>query len=489
MALNGISRLLPLFALTIALPALGQSVDSAVRWDGIALKPAILLAAADTGAEQGTASQAPAETAPADSYLGARGSSGLFGGSDSSGSPGQQSATAGYELRGTSAAGFPGSASPLTETGRGAPIVFENGIAVRPSLLFGVLHNDNLLSSPSSVPAVSSTGYNMVAGAVAEITTPAGRYSLNYSGNFARYTSSSADNYNHNNLSLGGDNTFAFTNRVRVGWNAVLNQGSDPRGSTDRPLSTGPDLWHSSTVNGLFSYGAAQATGRLELAASLGEKRYTSNRLYTAAADTDTTGLGGRFLYRVMPKTTMVFEIQNTHVAYIDDVYSLDNTTRQYNVGVTWLATAATTGSFMVGGTTKRFSASNQPDYSGATWTGTIRWSPLTYSIVDIVTSKSTADSTGGLGSYTVNTNFNVAWNHNWTSYISSRVAVGQLTSDYVGFNRKDDSKIYDLGYFYALSRRLRAGLDWTLTDRSSTPNPLFAFKRNVVMLSIEGTL
>jgi len=51
-----------------------------------------------------------------------------------------------------------------------------------------------------------------------------------------------------------------------------------------------------------------------------------------------------------------------------------------------------------------------------------------------------------------------------------------------------DTTRSYGLGFFHELSRAVRAGLDWTYTDRNSTQD-IFDFKRNILMLSIEGTL
>ncbi len=502
MASIGSARMLIIFAAIVSLPALGQSARPNVRWDGLALKPTFVLAAADTGGsgdgstaaaadQDKKTSQPPTEPPAADNFFGIRGSTGLFGGSDPSSSLGQQAATAGYELRGSGgdAASYPGSAMPLTGAGRGAAIVFDNGIYLYPSLFAGIGHNDNLLSGPATAALVSSSVLNLVPGVVAEMKTHGDRYTLSYLGNYSRYASSSIDDYDHHDLFLAGDNT--FTNRTHLGWKVGYLNNSDPRGATDRPSlpGAGPDLWHSSNVSGTFAYGAAQATGRLELETSLQDKRYLTNRLYTASSDADIAMVSGRFFYRVMPKTSLVFEVRNTHYYYIQDTLSNDNTERRYYVGVTWQATAATSGTFKVGRLNTDFTAVNHADYSGASWEGGIRWSPLTYSTVDFTTSKSTANTTSaGSGSYVLNTSTNVMWNHKWASYIASRVSLGLLTSDYVGANRKDDTKTYGLGFFHDLNRRLRAGFDWTLTDRSSVQN-IYEFKRNVVMFSLEGTL
>ncbi len=92
---------------------------------------------------------------------------------------------------------------PLTGAGRGAAIVFDNGIYLYPSLFAGIGHNDNLLSGPATAALVSSSVLNLVPGVVAEMKTHGDRYTLSYLGNYSRYASSSIDDYDHHDLRGG----------------------------------------------------------------------------------------------------------------------------------------------------------------------------------------------------------------------------------------------------------------------------------------------
>jgi len=483
-------RALLLSRVILAQPTLAQSNRPDASWDEAPLKASFLLAAADTGAAGDTStsdqgkksSEAPSETAPAGGFFGG-GAAGLFGGSDTSSSLGQQSATAGYELRGSGAAAAPGGTNILTAPVRGAAVTFENGVFVYPSLFAGIGHNDNVLSQASN--PVSSTLYNVVPGAIAELKTHGDRYTVSYVGNFTRYASSADDNYDHHDLFLAGDNY--FTSRALLGWSVGYMNSSDPRGATDRAISTEPDMWHASVTHGLFAYGAEKATGKVELEGTYQDKRYITNRTTTVGSDVNLTTLSGRFFYRVMPKTSMVFEIRNTRADYIQSISTNDNTERRYYVGATWEATAATPGTFKLGRATKNFTDPAHQDFSGSSWEGTVRWAPLTYSTLDIITSKGTSDSTG-VGAYVLNTGTTLVWNHKWATYIASKVTAGTLRSDFAGADRLDNTKTYGLGFSHELSRTLRAAADWTYTDRNSNQDT-FDFKRNVLMFSIEGTL
>jgi hypothetical protein len=181
-----------------------------------------------------------------------------------------------------------------------------------------------------------------------------------------------------------------------------------------------------------------------------------------------------------------VMEVRQTNSDYIADTSTNDNTDRRYLVGLTWDATAKTSGTFKVGQQQKDF-ADVRPRAWGTSWEGAVRWSPLTYSVWDLVTSKSAADSTG-YGDYVVNTAATVMWNHQWANAISSRVSLGGVQSDYAATTRADTTRNYGLGFFYNIARTVRAGVDFTRTDRSSTLS-IYEFTRNVTMLSLEATL
>ncbi len=56
--------------------------------------------------------------------------------------------------------------------------------------------------------------------------------------------------------------------------------------------------------------------GRLEFDAFQNSKQYQNNRDSTRTADVDSRELGFRFLYRVMPKTQLVFDVRDTNFDY-----------------------------------------------------------------------------------------------------------------------------------------------------------------------------
>lgn len=410
----------------------------------------------------------------------------FFGGADTGSSIGQQSVTTGYELGGS---GVAGGRTPvqenaiMTSPAKGRPIRFDNGIFIYPSAMIGLGRNNNVLGTNTNQR--SSEFVVLRPELVTELKTHGDRYTLSYLGNYAHYTSAASDDFNHHEFWAAGDNY--FTSRARLGWGVGYIEKTDPRGSTDRASSQEPDRWHAPIVRALGIYGAQGAIGRVEGETSFMRKRYDNNRNTTVQSDVDLTTASGRFFYRFMPRTSLVLEARNTWANYVSPLSTSDNTDTRLYAGVTWEATAKTTGSIKVGQAHKNFNDGSRKDATMGSWEGGLRWSPLTYSQFDLQSSRAPADSTG-IGNYVVNSGTTLVWNHKWASYISSRANLGLLKSQYSGDVREDSTRNYGLGFFHEVGYRARVGLDWNRTDRNSNQDT-YDFKRDVMMATLEVVL
>ena len=371
----------------------------------------------------------------------------------------------------------------LTEPVSGVPVRFENGVFVFPTAVVGLGHNDNVIGVAAG--KISSLITSIQPRVVAEVKKSGDRYTLTYNGNLTQYASSSADNLSSHEFTLAGDNYFSA--RSRLGWSAAYISNADPRGTTDRVQSAEPDRWHAPVLQGLYIYGAKGAQGRFEVDGSLQAKRYDNNRLFTVASDVDIQAVAGRFFWRVMPKTSAVFELRHITSDYKLATSLNDNRDTRVLVGLEWDAAAKTTGSFKIGHQSKNFDSSVMKDASAATYEGAIKWSPLTYSVVEATIGRAAADSTG-VGDYTTNTSANLAWTHKWKSYLTSRVTAGTIKSDFANASRSDTQRYIGVGVFYELNRNFRAGLELANTRRSSNLS-IYDFTRNTTFLSLEGTL
>jgi len=302
-----------------------------------------------------------------------------------------------------------------------------------------------------------------------------------------RFSNSSADNYGDSVLNANGN--FVFTGRAALKVRAEHRFGHDPRGSTDRVGAATPDEYLNQGVGGVFSYGAPGAQGRIEVDGSTFSREYQNNRTTTAQADRDTNTLGGTFFWRVAPKTELLFSAQQSDIDYDLSTSTQDSTERRYIVGAKWEATALTTGIFRIGRQTKKFDSGGRTDFSGSAWDAAVRWSPLTYSVFDFTTSKSTGEATG-TGDLLLTSGYGVTWNHAWNSRFSSAVNGSWKKDEFLGTGGGREDKTGALGakLTYQMQRWLRFSGEYVRTDRDSNNNT-FEYKKNLWMFTVGATL
>ncbi len=307
-----------------------------------------------------------------------------------------------YSLSGS---GFTGqrSAQEVIKTApvpaNGAPIKTNGGVFYYPSAFAGIGYNDNVLGTATN--KTHSSFINVSPEIVAEMKNHGDRYTASFSGNVTDYFSSHDDNYANYEAWLAGDNY--FSQRARTGWKLGYITGTDARGSTQRAIANRPDHWSAPSFDGTFIYGAPSAAGRVEGDLKYLSKRYDNNRAQTSVADLNQAEAAGRFYYRIGTRSMLLAEVRDTEYHYTSPQPNDSNTERRYYVGLTWEATAATTGTVKVGRMTKDFTDSSRQGFSGGSWEAGVRWLPVDRSAVDFQSSKATADPVG-YGNYQINT-------------------------------------------------------------------------------------
>ena len=380
------------------------------------------------------------------------------------------------------ATGFESGGVPAGATYAPRAVRVADGVNVTPTLGVSYGTNDNVDLSPSA-RARSSNVLTLTPRVVANTAYKADRYSVGYQGEIIRFQSSSRDNANNHELAATALNV--LDTRLSVNSRLALLDRYDSVGTTDRTNISGtPDHWRG--VNGavLVRYGAPGARGRLEAELGAFDKRYQNNRATTADADNLSTNFAARFATRVAPKTTALVEYRHTRFDYKRDVQNLDGTEQRLLVGAEWEATALTSGSFKVGYLDKRYKAV-RPGFGGLTWEGGLRWMPLTYSTVELTTGRSASDPTGNVTDYVKSAFIGARWTHQWSSYVSTRVAYTHNNSDYVGTTRADKTDTLGLEVNYDFRRWMRLGAAYEYSRRDSKDNN-FDYDRNLFSLFAE---
>jgi hypothetical protein len=363
-----------------------------------------------------------------------------------------------------------------------------------PEIEVGIKRDSNIALQPDATKR-ADTITSIKPGVRLEAKQGANVYDIGYRGEYLRYNQQTTDNIENHDFSANANMTFDARNNLKL--RLTYSERFDPRGSLNFIVTPTPNEYHQSGFSGLYTYGAEDAQGRLELQGGYTTKSYVSNRAVTAPLDQDRTDMGGTFLWRVQPKTYATFTLRQSDYHYTNPGSTLDSKDLFYLVGARWDATAATSGRFSVGRQTKKFESpgtnAGRGNFSGTAWEGGVNWKPLSYSSVDFSTKRATTDSTG-LGDFGVNQANQAVWTHAWTSSISSILTGGYTTDRFsrsaiagVG-ERSDKTTTVGLRVNYAIQRWLKAGAEYVNTDRNSNDNTA-DYKRNTLMFFLAATL
>ena len=344
-----------------------------------------------------------------------------------------------------------------------------------PYVGFGAGYDSNVLLSKnnerSSKFGVLSPGFRV------DARSPHSVLQLDQQWQIGRYADSHNDDYNDNSTHASADVAFNQRTFGRAGFDYI--SGHDPRGSTDRAISPKPDEYKVFSPNATFAFGAPGAQGRVETYYSFARKRYDNNRSVTIFSDRDTSEYGAAFYMRVGPKTYGLVEARQTDIDY-KVANANSGRERRFYGGVSWEATALTTGTLKVGQLKREFDGP-VPSQTATSWEGYVTWAPRTYSTFQLLTSRQTSESTG-LGHFILTEAWQLSWNHQWTNVWQTGVSGRWQRDEYQGFDRRDDTSVLGLRVGYKARRWLTLGAEYTYTKRDSNLN--FDYDKNFYLLT-----
>ena len=367
------------------------------------------------------------------------------------------------------------------EAARGGIQVGDSPLYLMPYFGFAVGRDDNLFFS--NVNEKSSTVLVFSPGLTLDVRGRNSAFQLRYQGQAGRYPQSDADNYVDHTARAVFDVAFDRRNFLRVGVDAIRSH--DPRGSTDRAVAGRPDIYHQVTPHATYAFGTPGAPGRVEVYASDLTRRYQNNRGTTQVSDRDVTEYGGAVYVRLAPKTYALAEVRNTDIDYRLPSVPLSGEERRYYGGISWDATAATTGTLKAGRLERKFDSGGED--TASSWEGIVSWSPRTYSQFDLYTSRQTNESTG-VGRFILSSIGGLAWNHAWSSVLSTGVDLKFQKDNYRGFDRRDELRTVGLRAGYKFRRWLTLGAEYTYTNRDSNIQT-FDYDRNLYLLTATASM
>lgn len=263
------------------------------------------------------------------------------------------------------------------------------------------------------------------------------------------------------------------------------SHGHDPIGTgasegfVDGKLQDEPDEFSQTDGDFKYTYGAKGARGKIVLRDIYLNKEYTNNRETTARLDRTDNELRATTYLRVMPKTTALLEVREKSIDYLKPFRAgsgmMDSDETRIYAGAEWEATAKTTGSVRVGHMEKDFREKHGivapvDDYDAPSWETSITWQPLSYSGFTLDLERGPTEASTG-NTFIDRTDTRLTWQHDWTSYMSSRIFARRYSDEYAGTARTDDVEGMGAGLSYALNKWVDLSADYVYEDKNSTFN------------------
>jgi len=368
----------------------------------------------------------------------------------------------------------------------------EDGSWLEPEIGIELRHDDNIYRSATDEQTSLITVLSPAL--LASFAPSKHTIELEYDGEFGSYAESSPDDYDDHEfragayLALGQRSLLDFIGSYE---DSHQNRGtglSEGCGPDCDQLLDEPDEYERAQFLGRFTYGATGTRGRLVFEAGLRELEYTNHRDRTRFFDRDDKYGGAIFYYRIMPNTSLLLDLRATEFEYPHDRVlqpSLDSTEYRYLLGATWAVTGKTTGTVKVGYVEKRYTDDTRPGFSGPSWEVDIRWSPRSYSHFDLSTRRYPSEITSLTGDVIDNTTYSVAWSHDWSERVMTRLGTSFWDQEFRG---SAQGRLQELNeYGVTLAYEMRRWLTWefgvAVSSRDSNIDR-FDFDGTIVRLS-----
>ena len=317
----------------------------------------------------------------------------------------------------------------------------------------------------------------------------ASEYRLSLANEAAKFEGSSEDNYSDMFLEFTAD--IVLTSKHRVGVDLGIADTHQARGG-GFSIGSG-NLQQEVDTYSQADYGVSYRYGRDEAKAQLGfyylvqqvdfDARFDGDGIdLTRIRDRQTDTIGATLSYEIGAKTDLVVDLNQQELDY--DVESgFGNTVDSLLVGVSWDATAKTSGRIQVGTQSRDLTSGGSEDSS--IWQVRLDWTPNNNSTFQMTSSKSSEASIGIGNSRDIVATY-LSWILEWTSEWQSNVTYGIEETDFIGTNIDLDNTVISVNFEYEMNDMLTANIFFTDTNRDTTDvSNDFIFDQTVYGISI----
>ena len=335
-------------------------------------------------------------------------------------------------------------------------IITESGVKITPTIQTGFSSNNNFFSTPEDEK--SRLIWTFEPNLKAAIEDGPDSYKLDIGTHSALHNKDSLDNYTQVNIGTAIHKEFTSKQRLDMKGNIDWLYEKRGRGLTE---GLGDDIdelvkYQLKNASARYEYGAQSAKALIAFEGGYFSKEYQNFRELSQYRDYDKYLVGITGYYNTQAATRMFIEAKQENYRY--DVLASSGVTRDSNDlkilgGIQWDASAITSGTFKLGYQNKDFEANERESFSGLSWEASVSWKPLSYSTLQLRTSRSAKDPLVQ-GDYIKESLYGVDWSHDWSNKLSSLARVSYMNEQYTGnIGREDKTKNLRFGISYMANK------------------------------------
>jgi hypothetical protein len=356
---------------------------------------------------------------------------------------------------------------------------FENGLTFTPYLQTSERYDDNFREVERHAESSWITGLTPSFNLASDHGKRA--FKLSYKADSDTFHSSPKDN--NTDQYLDGTARFEFNARNRLKLESGYKKVEDTA-TLDQHIEN--DKYTYTHAGGMYTYGARTARGQIELSTDYSQMRYQNSDGINNDKERDATANIGTFYFKVAPSTRALIESRWTRFDYVSNT-RLDNDTVALLGGLSWDATANTTGTAKLGAERKRYDDKTVGNKGGSLWEVGVDYKPRSYSTFTLKTHHSLDEGTNGASAID-NLTTSLAWEHEWLQRLSTVATVSHTTKEYQEVDREDKINRYGFAVKYQMRRWLGFDLGYRHGKEDSTVADE-SYERNIYKLSITATL
>ncbi|WP_166111510.1 outer membrane beta-barrel protein [Pseudoalteromonas sp. Z9A5] len=384
-----------------------------------------------------------------------------------------------------------GTSLPTLADFKAGSLITKDGAEITPTLQTGLSTNNNFFSTPENEE--SRLIWTVAPNVIAEIKDGPDSYKVNLGTSSSLHNKDTADNFTQVNIGAGVHKE--FTSQHRLDFDGTADWLYEPRGSglTEGLGNTINELvkYQQQDITGRYEYGALSSKAQIALTAGFFSKKYQNFREVSQFRDYDKSLVGITGYYNTQSSTRTFLEVKQENYRYgvlQANGISRDSDDVKVLIGMQWDATAVTSGSFKIGYQNKDFSSDQRQSFSGISWDAAVTWQPLSYSSVQLTTSRAAKDPLVQ-GDYIRESAYGVRWSHGWSDDLSSLASLNYIDEEYTGdIGRKDKTKNARLGLNYTVNSFGMVSTYVDIMDKNSTQDRL-EFDRVVVGINFTFAL